>query len=326
LKNSLIILLITLAPALARAHTAQFCELTLAMPAPIPRTVMPLYPIEMEQAGQIFKPGETLPALVSGTYIFLTTDMGELLLAPKYNVQSLLLNEEKALATHKSLLALYRSRFGIDLSTHIVSAGEFVSAFGQAALVHNKSGNFRAGEYNLHYGVEILKSYGLPFNSKTKIVAYDPADSQLFGHTDGERTLDAFQLGILKQVYAHPDGPKLLALYEDLGRVAMSSGAPYADPGTAVVEAALKTKRLNGIMEFSYPLSNAATVDGMHFALYRVWENMKRGEPTLDFNSSGPYHVETFLNARSGQLSPEQVSELKRLAAGFKSLQGFTLD
>ena len=70
-----------------------------------------------------------------------------------------------------------------------------------------------------------------------------------------------------------------------------------------------------------YPLTSAATVDGLHFGLYRHWQDLERGvaEPGTSLHVSVPYHIENVLNSAS-HLTPRQRQELQNISAEFSRM------
>ena len=104
---------------LAHAHPNNPCE-ALLNAKPIARTSQQVYPIEIEAAGQIILPGQPIPILKTGFYVYLITAAGEILLSEKYKIE----DEVKNLATHKSLLEMYRREFGANEDPAIVAADD----------------------------------------------------------------------------------------------------------------------------------------------------------------------------------------------------------
>ncbi|MGZ3721805.1 MAG: hypothetical protein ACXVA9_02665 [Bdellovibrionales bacterium] len=317
--NLLIMLLLAFA---AQAHVSKPCEEALLLAKPIPRTVMPLYPIEMDAAGQIIGFKDRIPRLETGFYIYLITAGGETLLAPKYDLQ----DSKKNLATHKSLLEMYKRSNGTAEDPVIVAGGEFQMAFDQTVAIGNRSGNFRGDPQSLRLAVNILTLQGLPISRGTKISSVRVGEVEDDGHAPQDRNLDSFRIQILKDVAGSERGRALKSAYhrfyhllrETFPRVGTHEALEKLMTAEAV--GAGMSGKYDGYQAFYYPLQTAFTADGLEYGIFAS-ESLPDHGGRDGFGAGVPRQFKNFLVGAYDEMTDAQRKKWRRLAREFTALE-----
>jgi len=274
-------LLVTLLFSIAAVNAQPVAAcLNLLTAKSIRHTPTEVHALELDDAGTITRPGEKFPKFPAGHYVYLITKWGETLTSPRYVLPAA---DGKSLATHKSLLAMYKRVTGVDATNAIVAGGELQTDFTHVLEVKNKSGNFQGSEETLELAVEIFKLGGLPINTTTRLRVMSPADPEDRGHTPRDRAIDEFRVGVLHDVHSSGRGRKILDIYSRLYPL-MHETFP-GRPGMAAIEdlmgAAMRgagvTGNVSGFHAFTYPLQEAYTTDGMEYGIWSVEQAENHG-------------------------------------------------
>jgi hypothetical protein len=301
-----------------RAAPVKPCA-ALLIAQPITHTPQQRYSSEVEEAGQIVKPGEMLPQLDTGFYIYLITANGEIMFARRYSLQSW----TKNLATHKSLLEMYQRRSGAPDAPDIVAAGEFQIAFDQVVEVNNRSGNFRGDDETLKLGVEVLRAHGLPFSNETKIWALSDRAAD-WGHSSHEFDKDSDRLQAIKEIMISPRGRVLIDIYRRMYRLTRES-FPEVPAQQAIQEltkvqnaGARATGKYDGYQSFYYPLQSAFSADGLEYGIWKIETFPDRGGHD-GFSYGGPVQIHNVVVG--GIKLPDAIkNRWRQLARDFQNL------
>lgn len=287
-------------------------DLLLNPPAVLEQTPTRLFPIELRIAGQLYQPGTKLsPLTESGLYHYIITEQNELLLTPSYIGQRL--------ATHKSLVAYYQKDHPSHEEPRVVAAGDMIIAFGRLVFIDNRSGNFRGGEENLNYAAQVLRDFGIPFTSETDVHNHDPLrDKQARGHTPEGRAGHKFTIDIRREIRKTPNGPELLALYEELGSLLMDA-LETTGPNNMIyqlIDIKMSIPDFEPFVQFIYPMQSAITVDGLSFGL---WRSLKGSSPArLGPLAAG--QIRRISKALEQRLSPAHIAALEDIAKRSQAL------
>jgi hypothetical protein len=297
------------------------CEALLAA-QPIDLTPQPFYPIEMGAAGMLITPDTLIPALESGFYVYLITANGELLIAPKYHPT----HTPRGLATHKSLMEMYKLQsHGAELPD-FVAAGEFQIAFDEAVEIRNKSGNLRGDEQSLALAAEVLPLHGLPVTPRTKITPVIPGLAEDLGHTPNDRDQDTFRLQILTDLYASVRGRILIDIYKRMYSLARETFPKLH--GRELIEKLMDTQAAgagfsgdyNGYQTFYYPLQTAFSADGLEYGIWAS-EILPDHGGNDGFGTGVPKQVKNFVLGAQDGMSVRLRTKWDRLAREFAKLQ-----
>jgi hypothetical protein len=302
------------------AHAVGPC-LSVLTAVPIPRTIKPRnYSIEMAAAGHLTGPRELLPRFMPGFYIYLITDHEEILVANKYNIE-----DDKGLATHKSLLNMYRNVTGNSAVQHVVAAGEFQMVFDDVLEIKNKSGNFRGDRTTLLLAEQTLARHGLPVSGRTRLTAIGSGVED-HGHTPAEREFDEFHLEILRQVYGSERGRQLVSLYTQMEALLRMTFPKLRGIETlkAMIgyqtEGAKRSGVYDGLQVLYYPLQQLYSTDGMEHGIWSTEQDEDVDGPD-GFKRGVPAQIENFIAAMGAAMPASMRTEWRALGERFRGLK-----
>lgn len=307
-----VFLTLILTGAGAFAQTLHPCA-DLVTPSPIARIVQPVYTIEVSGAvGRVYRPGEVVPPLASGAYLWLVNGRRELLLAPKYDVLRFML-DGSGLATHKGLLLAYAAQMGFGTEDEIVAAGQLRVAYGIVPYVSNRSGNFPAGMDNLDFGYAVLDHYGLPLvEGVTKKLEF-AKDS---GHTPPDRTLEEGQLMFLAAVDRKHEARTWRELFDRMGRVLLTSAGTPVAVTTKLMEISARRNYL-ALGEILMTFGKGLEPDGLTYAIYQGCFGENALKIRLAWNQV-PWYLERWIETHP-DLNPTALLEMRKLIEDFRA-------
>jgi hypothetical protein len=289
---------------------------------PIPHTPQTIYPIELESAGTLVFADQPLPALEMGFYVYLITANGDILFAPKYHLRS----APRSLATHKSLLELYKKAMRDRDTPDIVAAGEFQIAFDEAVEIRNKSGNFRGESESLDLAVEVLTHHGLPITSRTQIAPVVPGRVEDLGHTPQNRDQDSFRLQTMHELHSSVRGTILVDLYRRMYSLLRETfpGRHGLELIQKLVEAqragAQLTGNYDGYQTFYYPLQSAFSADGFEYGIWVIERAPDHGGEE-GFGRGVVKQIKNFVLGAQKEMAPGLGDKWDRLAQEFAYLE-----
>jgi hypothetical protein len=304
------------------AHASPNCAVRFNA-KPIPHTPQPVYPQELEHSGTITFPGQPLPHLGPGHYIYLITGAGELLTSLRYLPTA----RGKNIATHKSLLKMYRRETGRSGEDSIIASGEFQMGFDEVIELKNKSGNFRGDPASLEVAEQVFRASGLPLKPTTKLSPVSAEDLEDRGHTPNDRSVDEFRVSVISEVHGTPRGRKLIEIYNRMYHL-MHETFP-SHPGMLAIEdvmtAALKgsavTGRLNGYHALTYPLQEIYTPDGLEYGIWSIEHSDTGGRGQDGFEEGASVQCLNVIVGMGTKMDPRLTQSWTRLADDFSSLK-----
>lgn len=333
-------------PSLARANTALFpewmaCQALLYKPIPYtPPEEDEIFDTDIRDipGGTYYGPDEPLPDLETGRYLYQILNTGGMYLVSELDFIRHI-QDGTGVWKHEVFGHHHRQRFGEPIDGELIASGWVIRAFGALVFISNGSGSRRGGPERVEFARLTFEAHGwktdphadferlgaeIEETSRAISIAGGNADSRGRRHSLAAMTKDRASLEIMADVYTHPDGQRLIELYEELGRTL----TPYMRSRSSAElprffnNPAVKKGLHNLSSYFSFPLVQARSADGIHHGIQRLWYNITRHQfrPVDYVNITGPIFVQGAINFLKDRLDPADLARLIRVRDGFAAL------